>query len=289
MRQIENRGRTLDAVVHPNHYAPFSGIANKAAFDTAWQQHPDWVFAHMSHAAYCDETYLNELFAPFGAEITFYSNQASEHGIIRGSQAYLAVWDDKAILAFRGTEADEALMLNLQQMPLNGGFLGGLLPDPIKLPFVPTDIVDDLDFLPFRYKEGGGESQLHRGFYKATTRIWPAIAADLETLVLPDASQLYVTGHSLGAAMAVVAGLMHPFKRIVTFGEPSVGNHLDNTLTPGCEHMRYVNGNDPVTKIVPKALYRHHGMEQKIEDIDGADMRYDHSIINYACILAPGD
>ncbi|MBL4774740.1 MAG: lipase family protein [Mariprofundus sp.] len=285
MKTIEQRGRTLDAVIHPNKYAPFSGVPDKASFDRAWASNPDWIFANMAHAAYHDAEYLRQLFTPFGAKITFYQSKPDAHGWLRGSQAFLAVWDDKAVLAFRGTEADEPLILDLEASGSDRGFFGRMLPSRLKLPFIPTDIVDDLDFLPFTYSEAEGESQLHRGFYKATKRIWDDIEADLKQLQLPDSGQLYVTGHSLGAAMAVVAGLMYPFNRIVTFGEPSVGNHLDQTMTLGCIHTRYVNGKDPVTRIVPEALYSHHGIKKPIMDMDGADMRYDHSIINYACIL----
>jgi len=286
MKQIENRGRTLDAVIHPNKYAPFSEIPDKPSFDRAWLSNPDWILANTAHAAYFDAEYLEQLFTPFGGKVTFYQSKPDGHGWLRGSQAFLVVWNDKAILSFRGTEADEPLILDLQASEADPGFLGGLLPRRIKLPFIPTDIVDDLDFLPFTYSEAEGESQLHRGFYKATKRIWDDIEADLKQLELSDSGQLYGTGHSLGAAMAVVAGLMHPFSRIVTFGEPSVGNHIDQTLSSGCSHIRYVNGIDPVTKIVPKFLYKHHGELKEIADIDGPDLKYDHSIINYACILA---
>jgi hypothetical protein len=32
-------------------------------------------------------------------------------------------------------------------------------------------------------------------------------------------------------------------------------------------------------------MYKHHGELKEIEDIDGPDVRFDHSIINYAVIL----
>ena len=104
-------------------------------------------------------------------------------------------------------------------------------------------------------------------------------------MVLSDPTQLFVTGHSLGAAMAVIAGMIYSFNKIVTFGEPSVGNNLERTIEPSCPHIRYVNGDDPVTKIVPESLFKHHGKLKKIMDIEGTDFRFDHSIINYAIIL----
>ena len=85
--------------------------------------------------------------------------------------------------------------------------------------------------------------------------------------------------------MAVIAGIKYSFNKIVTFGEPSVGNDLDNTIEPGCFHIRYVNGIDPVTKIIPESIYKHYGELKEIKDIDCSDIRFDHSIINYAIIL----
>jgi len=288
MRPIENRGRTLDAVLHPNRYAPFAGIADRATFEMVWQHNRDLIFAHCSHAAYFDGDALTGIFSPFGAEITYYDSGADTFGWKRGSQGFLASWPDRAILAFRGTEPDEALMLQLMGVEPHHELFGPLMTQHLKFPFIPTDIADDLDFLPYTYREENGTSKLHRGFYKATQRIWPEVEHDLKALGLPQ-SQRFATGHSLGAAMAVIAGLMHPFDSIVTFGEPRVGKNIDATMSPDCTHIRYVNGHDPVTSVVPKALYHHHGVEKRITDIDGPDLRYDHSIINYAYILGRGD
>ncbi len=288
MKAIEKRGRTLDAVLHPKKYAPFSDIPDRAAFEAAWQNHRDLIFAHCSHAAYFDGDALKAIFQPFGAEIIFYESGVTPHGWKHGSQGFLAIWDDRAVAAFRGTEPDESLMLQLMGVEPQHELFGHLATRDLKFPFIPTDIVDDLDFLPYTYREEDGISQLHRGFYKATQRIWPQMAHDLQQLNLPQ-SQQFATGHSLGAAMAVIAGLMHPFARIVTFGEPRVGRDIAATMAPECIHIRYVNGHDPVTKVVPKALYQHHGIEKKITDVDGPDLRYDHSIINYACILGRDD
>lgn len=284
-KQIENRGRTIDGVVNPKNYQPFLCIENRADFEAAWSGNQDWIFANMAHAAYCDHEYLKELFENFGANFKFYQSKPDEFGIIRGRQAFLAIWGDKAILSFRGTESDDKLKIEPGNKGVAARLSSKIFGDKLKIPIIPTDILDDLDFLPVTYKEQGGESQVHRGFFNATSELWPDISADLERLDLPSPKQLFVTGHSLGAAMAVIAGIKYPFSKIVTFGEPSVGNNLDNTIGPECSHIRYVNGLDPVTKIVPQRLYKHHGELIEIEDIDGPDPRFDHSIVNYAKIL----
>ena len=288
MKPIENRGRTLDAVVNPRNYLPFSKILDSAAFEAAWKSNPDWIFANMAHAAYCGREYLENLFKGFGASIKFYESKPDKHGIKRGREAFLAIWGDKAILSFRGTgtEADDKLKIRLhEKIRFFAANLKIDLPPDVDILFLPTDLIDDLAFAPFTYREKDGESQVHGGFFKATQDLWPEIVKDLNKLELSDNTQLFVTGHSLGAAMAVVAGIIYSFKKIVTFGEPSVGNNLENTIEPGCSHIRYVNGDDPVTKIVPESLFKHHGELKEIRDIEGPDFRFDHSIVNYSTIL----
>jgi predicted lipase len=285
MKTIQNRGRTNDGVLNPKNYAPFEKVPDKAAFEAAWEKNQAWVFANMAHAAYCDKEYLEELLGNFGASIKFYQSNTDRHGVTRGREAFLAIWPDKAILSFRGTEAADKLKINLRENKLLSSLPKNMLPSEFELSLVSTDLVDDLDFSPVTHKNEHGQSQVHRGFFNATNELWPEISKDLENLERSQANQLFVTGHSLGAAMAVIAGIKYSFDEIVTFGEPAVGNDLDNTISPACSHIRYVNGIDPVTKIVPKALYRHHGQIKKIEDIDGPDLRFDHSIINYAIVL----
>ena len=288
MKEIDNRGRTLDAVVNPKNYPPFSKISDRNAFEVAWKSNPDWIFANMAHAAYCDREYLEELFENFGAKINFYESKADDNGVIKGREAFMAVWGDKAILSFRGTEASDKLKIKVNEnfIYIAKKYLNFDLPTEVKTLF-PTDLFDDADFSEVTYSETGGTSEVHGGFYKSTEELWPDIKKDLNSLRSSQKTQLFVTGHSLGAAMALIAAMKGSFKEVVTFGEPSVGNNIDNTLD-NCTHIRYVNGDDPVTKIVPEMVYEHHNNPIQIQDISGADMRYDHSIINYAEILEEG-
>jgi len=286
MKIIKERGRTIDAVLNPKKYPAFSKISDQNAFDALWASNRDCVFANMAHAAYCDNNYTKKLLDKFGVkDVKFYKSQPNNHGIIRGREAFLAIWENKAILSFRGTEGTDQLRIKVSDKVISffKKYLKINIPLEIKT-FIPTDIIDDIKFFQFTYSEAGGESKIHGGFYHATNELWPEIKNDLENLNLSDSTQLYVTGHSLGAAMALIAAMFYSFKEVVTFGEPCVGNDIDKTLE-NCPHTRYVNGNDPVTKIVPKVIYKHHGDEIKIQDSSGSDIRYDHSIINYADIL----
>lgn len=115
----------------------------------------------------------------------------------------------------------------------------------------PTNIINwltdsDLFLHPF-----GGEGCLrtawdgwgavHRGFFVNLQSVWEGIEAELEKAVQPDRSgtreplrKLYITGHSLGGAMAVLAGakifgsgsteMRDKIHGIYTFGQPAVGD-----------------------------------------------------------------
>lgn len=63
-----------------------------------------------------------------------------------------------------------------------------------------------------------------------------------------------------------------------------VGIHIDNAFKAN-NHTRYVNDDDPVTKLPPELIfsYNHHGTPIHIADKDGeTDFIYDHSIVYYS-------
>merc|ERR1712173_267778 len=83
-------------------------------------------------------------------------------------------------------------------------------------------------------------------------------------------SEVYVTGHSLGASMALLAtfdleaaGL--PVERLYTYGEPRIGNQaLADYASSKFQgrHYRVVHHKDPVPHLAPEALgYRHPSIE----------------------------
>ena len=283
-------GRTIDAVLNPKNYLPFPSIANQQQFEQLWKKNPMWIFANMAHAAYCAPDEITKILARFGAETRFYQSGADANGVIRGRQALLAIWPNKAkvkaILAFRGTEGTETMKIQPPEFIRSAmNMVGITLPEQVST-FLATDIIDDLDFIKIPYKS----SEVHRGFFSATSDLWPAIKNDLTALDISASTQTFVTGHSLGAAMAVIAGMTYPFANIVTFGEPRIGKNIGESLQRPSSHIRYVNGNDPVSKVVPTIFpfdYEHHGELRNIVDsaYGGPNALYDHSIINYAEVL----
>jgi hypothetical protein len=127
------------------------------------------------------------------------------------SQAFLAVNKDEfAVLAFRGTAnlGDWAINLNALRMPLPG------------FPGV----------------------QVHRGFWEAFEASNDEIRAAVD-LHVPDNLGLYITGHSLGGALAQIASAVLERDNLAacyTFGSPRVGTrNFDRDIK--CPHYRLIN------------------------------------------------
>lgn len=142
-----------------------------------------------------------------------------------GTQAFLAKRDSFAVLAFRGTEKD-----------------GG-------------DITTDLKADLRRTRKG----RLHSGFRSA----YQGVAYDIEKAIddLGD-TPLYITGHSLGGALATIATQKlerDSLAACYTFGSPRVGaDELDGKIRVPI--YRIVNSADIVTRVPLMTMnYQHVG------------------------------
>lgn len=163
-----------------------------------------------------------------------YKSTFYEHN---GSQAYVIEDTDDIIIVCRGTEPKEW-----------------------------KDIQADLtiDRVPSR----AGVGQVHRGFRNYTDHIWELI----KNHVLDAQKTTWLTGHSLGAAMAtlmarrfVLDPINHPVEGLFTFGSPRVGDrtYID-TFNDKVTHHRWVNEGDIVTKVPFPPFYYHCGTKHHI-------------------------
>ncbi len=142
-----------------------------------------------------------------------------------GAQAHIFNNKDHLIIAFRGTEPKQF-----------------------------SDVKADLLAIKRKSKT---EGRVHMGFKLELRKLWN----DITGLIDKRKQQIWITGHSLGAAMATLCAsrLEERVPILYTYGSPKVGGR---EFCDGCdvEHYRFKNNNDLVTS-VPLWLmgYRHHG------------------------------
>ena len=247
-------------------------------FELLWGTKKSFLLSSMAHISYFHEIKIKSYLSQLGAEkVIFYD--------IDGAQAFLSLWENKAILSFRGTQPIEDKGKHHHKL----GFFHKFrikhflhLPlDPLSLIYLNNDILADLKFIPTTF-DNIETVNVHTGFLGELDKLWLNIAEDINQYV--KGIPIWVTGHSLGGAMATLAGMRHNFEEVVTFGEPRVGFHVEQAFKAK-KHIRYVNGDDPVTKLPPELLfgYNHHGNPIHISDNDGeTNIIYDHSIIYYS-------
>ncbi len=126
------------------------------------------------------------------------------------------------------------------------------------------DVLVDTRFLKARAY--GGRGRVHRGFDNALGRVWEELRAAVDELG-PD-RKLFVSGHSLGAALAQLAA--HRFALdgftvagVYAYGSPRVGNPefrdaYNEMLEPAT--FVHINNKDIVARIPPRILgFRHLG------------------------------
>ena len=135
-----------------------------------------------------------------------------------------------------------------------------------------TDWRTDLNFPKVKAMFG----YIHKGFRSALEAVIDDILAAVEEMRDNDQS-LWITGHSLGAALATLATAFyrhqkHPVSGLYTFGSPRVGDDkFDDFFEPdfGRFTFRVVNGNDIVTRVPPRNFGFNHVGTCVFHDGDG--------------------
>jgi triacylglycerol lipase len=131
------------------------------------------------------------------------------------------------------------------------------------------NFVTDLRARRVAFPAGGpGRAEVHEGFQRALDSVCAALHSSVQQLAGgPGSPRLWITGHSLGAALAKLFAMrcQLAIAGVYTFGEPRVGNaafrdHY-NALLKSCT-FRVVDGEDFITRIPwLLGMYRHSGTE----------------------------
>ncbi|MEO8434239.1 MAG: lipase family protein [Pyrinomonadaceae bacterium] len=194
--------------------------------------------------AYGDENFVRDKFQRSGLTAAgFQSNFFSGDT----TQCFVAHNDQLAVLAFRGTEIDN--------------FVGAF-----------EDWMGNFDFAQVDDESGG---RVHRGFRKDLAEVWAdqsggkGLKTYLGEVLANSTRTLWITGHSLGAALATLAAERcvrdggFRVNGVYTFGSPRVGGSRFkqeyDAKGLGSRTYRFVNNVDVCPRIPPGDDYTHVG------------------------------
>jgi hypothetical protein len=182
---------------------------------------------------------------------------------VDNTQAWLGVDGANVVVAFRGTESATTL----------DGLKDILLTDAMNLLVVPEGrLGHDLS-------AAGVGARFHKGFVDAIAEIWEPLAATVDAELRANDRPLWITGHSLGGALALFAAWLFkrrfvPVHEVCTFGAPMIGNReacaaFDREFAGRV--FRYVNGRDPVPKLPTMSLIANEFLHVQEERLLGKD------------------
>jgi len=217
------------------------------------------LFFQFSRAAYCSETQINSWKCKpcADADPTFrgktFTNSRQE------TQAFVGSSTGNIVVAFRGST-------NIPNW------------------------IDNLNFAKKKEYPKCSGCEVHGGFYDAWTSVQDNVVAAVKSEVKSQPSaKIFVTGHSLGAAMAVLAAAElhytqgYPIEAVYTYGEPRVGNTAFKNFYNQGTHLswRVTHWQDPVphlplqimgfTHIVTEVFYTEDSSSYKVCDSSGED------------------
>ncbi|MFO0810829.1 MAG: lipase family protein [Gemmataceae bacterium] len=165
---------------------------------------------------------------------------------VDNTQAYVCTNANHIVVAFRGTEDPTSI----------DGLKDWLLTDAVNLLIVPEGR------LGTDFAAAGVGAKFHQGFIGALAEIWDPLFAAVESEVKKQDRPLWITGHSLGGALALLSAWLFQRKfvnvhQVITFGAPMIGNTVakeafDKELKG--KVFRYCNEIDPVPMLPTVSL-----------------------------------
>ena len=154
----------------------------------------------------------------------------------KGTQLFVAHNSKTVVVSFRGTEVKE-----LRDLLYDGKFTTS--------------------------DEGAGK--VHGGFQAGVEAVWKSrggqdgLVAYLKRITKNGSIPVWFTGHSLGAALAIIAAkrwnAIHKVQGLYTFGSPGVGNQRFTQLFMNMHAIRFVHNKDIVTTVSQEPNFLHVG------------------------------
>lgn len=191
--------------------------------------------ADFSHLAYFGPAYVEKQLSRWGYGPFQWAEDKKTD-----TQAFVAGKDAHLIVCFRGTSSGK-------------------------------DALVDTRFL--KTSAFGGRGRVHRGFNKALDSVWGQLEAAAGAM--GDGKKLFLSGHSLGAALAQLAAHRfalegYPVAGIYVYGSPRIGDpeyrDVYNELLEAKTFL-HINNKDIVARIPPRILgFRHLGGGPRLFD-----------------------
>lgn len=200
-------------------------------YDGGWSQPAVLALAAYAEAAYGDGRGM--LIEDAGTDTQCYLHDAGTH----------------AVLSFRGTEVPQLIKL----LQANGSVASRAWRQA-------RDLYTDCMVLQSSWLPGG---QVHSGFASAFASVETQLDDALQALSPEAREHLYITGHSLGGALATLAASRFGCRMLATFGSPRVGNRefaRAFALQNAGKYFRVFNRSDIVARVPAPIRFRHVGL-----------------------------
>ena len=159
----------------------------------------------------CDFAYLDEA----AAALEFRDQLGLEASLVSvdNTQVYIAQGERSIVVAFRGSQSPDSL----------DGLKDWLLTNANDLLILPEGRIGT-DFAA-----AGVGARFHRGFLGALADVWDPLLGAVERAMTAKERPLWIAGHSLGGALALLAAWrlqrsFIPVHQVYTFGAPMIGN-----------------------------------------------------------------
>jgi triacylglycerol lipase len=215
-----------------------------------------WWLADASFLVYGDARFVEEALekSPLpsqGFRLNWLGTADDNRGMVLSNENTL-------VIVFRGTRVQVHNLLDKAEIVL----------------YNQSDLRTDSRFL---FKAGKGGGRVHSGFADAFAEISDYL--DEFFAQRRPGQRLWLTGHSLGGALATLAAAhigAEAVDGLYTFGSPRVGDAAFTAVLPSQSHFRFVHRDDWVPLIPPEFLgYTHAGELRQVPGHQRRNMRTD--------------
>jgi len=235
---------TVTGLRPPREGFPYFANADRFPFQadaTEYSAINAWWLADASFLVYGDAAFIDDAIASSPLP-TLGFDKPDWLGTRDDNRGMVLANDEALVVVFRGTRLQVQTVLDVAELVLINQ----------------QDLLTDGNLLPAAFAAGG---RVHTGFLSA----FKEVSHQLDALARakPPGQRLWLTGHSLGGALATLAAAHLGFsvlQGLATYGCPRVGDAAFASVLPRQSYDRFVHRDDGVATVPPEGLgYVHAG------------------------------